>query len=438
MTRAPRLRRRAFLRGSAGALLALPTLHAFAESTENGRGRSREEPVVPRRMVCIGTTYGFVPANFFPEEVGEEYALSPLLAPLAELRRKFTVFSQLDHGANGIGGHQGVHALLSGVLSKNARGLPHGNVTVDQVAAESVGAATRYPSLQFTTGSDPCNLLSWSRAGVAIPPVQDLRALHALLFQAQPHAERSLLQTLHREQISILDLVRGDADRMRNRISQEDRRLLDQYFTSVRDLERRLTQSAAWLDRPKPQVSYEVPAGANEMDFAERVPLYYDLITLALQTDSTRVITFELSELGGNLGGLPITRGYHQLTHHGKVESYLDELAVIETFQMQQFARFLRQLEAIPEPNGGTLLDNTITLLGSGMGNASSHSNKDLPLLLAGGGFRHGRHLRFEKDPARGTATPAANLFLSLLQRFGVETDEFNLATGTLNGLEVG
>lgn len=419
-------------------MLALPTLHAFADPSTATRRRSQGEPDVPLRMVCIGTTYGFVPQMFFPRDVGEDYALSPLLEPLAGLRRKFTVFSQLDHGANGIGGHQGVHAFLSGVLSKNARGLPHGNVTVDQVAAESVGAATRYPSLQFTTGSDPCNLLSWSRAGVAVPPVQDLRTLHALLFQEQPRSERSLLKTLHQEQISILDLVRGDADRMRSRVGREDLRLLDQYFTSVRELEKRLTQSAAWLDRPKPRVSYELPAAAGEKDFADRVPLYYDLITLALQTDSTRVLTFELSELGGNLGGLPITRGYHQLTHHGKVESYLDELAVIETFQMRQFARFLQQLDSIREPNGRTLLDNTITLLGSGMGNASSHSNKDLPLLLAGGGFRHGRHLRFPKDPSRGAATPASNLFLSMLQRFGIETDEFNLATGTLNGLEVG
>lgn len=202
-------------------------------------------------------------------------------------------------------------------------------------------------------------------------------------------------------------------------------------------MEKRLTQSAAWLDRPKPQVSYEVPRDANELDFTDRVPLYYDLMVLALQTDSKRVITLELSDIGSNHGGFPITKGYHQLTHHGKVASYLKELSIIERFHTSQFARFLDQLAAVTETNGKTLLDNTMALLGSGMGNASSHSNRDLPLILAGGGFRHGQHLRFEKDNARGSSTPAANLFLSMLQQFGVETDEFNLPTGRLTGLEV-
>ncbi|MFT5131088.1 MAG: hypothetical protein ACI8W8_004723, partial [Rhodothermales bacterium] len=173
------------------------------------------------------------------------------------------------------------------------------------------------------------------------------------------------------------------------------------------------------------------PRDAVRLDFVDRVPLYYDLMALALQTDSTRVITFEISDIGANSGGLPITKGYHQLTHHGKVPSYLDELLVIERFHSIQFARFLDQLAAIPEPNGKTLLDNSMALLGSGMGNASSHSNRDLPLLLAGGGFRHGQHLRFDRE------TPAANLFVSMLQRFGLETDQFNLATGTLTGLDL-
>jgi hypothetical protein len=222
-----------------------------------------------------------------------------------------------------------------------------------------------------------------------------------------------------------------------NRVGKNDQEKLDQYFTSVRELEKRLTQSEAWLDKPKPTVSYEVPNGADDMDFVKRVPLYYDLIALALQTDSTRVITFELSDIGANSGGFPITKGYHQLTHHGKVESYIEELSIIENFHTKQFARFLDKLSAVQEPNGKTLLDNTMALLGSGMGNASSHSNKDLPLLLAGGGFKHGQHLRYEKDKSRGTYTPACNLFVSMLQRFGADVDQFNLSSGTLTGLEV-
>ena len=168
------------------------------------------------------------------------------------------------------------------------------------------------------------------------------------------------------------------------------------------------------------------------MDFVERVPLYYHLMALALQTDSPRVITFSLADLGGNSGGFPLTRGYHQLTHHGKVVRYIKELSIIERSHTKQFGRFLDQLDAVREPNGKTLLDNTMALLGSGMGNASSHSNKNLPLLLAGGGFKHGQHLRYKKG-----STPACNLFVSMLQRFGVETDKFNRGTGTLSGLGI-
>lgn len=424
------MNRRTMLRGSGGSVLALPHLNAMAgDATAN-------DP--PMRLVCVGTTFGFVPKLFFPEQAGGDYVMPELLKPLEHHREHFTVFSHLDHGVNGVGGHQGVHAYLSGVLSKNSQGFREQNVTVDQKAAAHVGATTRYPSMQFTTGSEPNNLLSWTTAGVAIPPIQDLRLLHAMLFQSTDRQERTILRRLHEEQQSILDLVRTDANILAKRIGREDRDKLDQYFTSVRSVERRLTQSAAWLDRPKPTVRYQVPTDANEMDFVDRVPLYYDLMALALQTDSTRVITLEISDIGRNSGGFPITKGYHQLTHHGKVAGYIEELSVIERFHTSQFARFLDRLAAVDEPNGKTLLDNTMSLLGSGMGNASSHSNRDLPLLLAGGGFRHGQHLRFEKDRERGTSTPASNLFLSMLQRFGVETDRFNLATGTLNGLEVG
>ena len=392
---------------------------------------------VPMRMVCVGTNFGFVPQLFFPTGVGRGYTMSELLNPLAHHRENFTIFSQLDHGAEGVGGHGGVHAYLSGVLAKNSKGLKEGNISIDQKAAQFVGANTRYASMQFTSGSTAGNLLSWTNSGVAIPPVQDLRALYSLLFQKSDPQEINLLKRAHAEEKSILDLVKSDADRLMGRVGKLDREKLERYFTSVRELEKSLTQSEAWLDRPKPKVSYALPNSADEMDFVDRVPLYYDLIALALETDSTRVITFELSDIGANSGGFPITKGYHQLTHHGKVESYLEELSIIEKFHTRQFSRFLNKLAAVEEPNGKTLLDNTMTLFGSGMGNASSHSNKDLPLLLAGGGFKHGQHLRFEKDKSRGVETPACNLFVSMLQRFGLEIDHFNFSTGTLTGLEI-
>lgn len=425
-----RIDRRTFLRGLGGAMMALPFLDIMATTAPQSK--------VPMRMVCVGTNFGFVPKLFFPTDAGSNYVLPELLKPIAHHREKFSIFSQLDHGSEGVGGHGGVHAYLSGILTKNAKGFKESNISVDQKAAEYVGTDTRFSSMQFTSGSSAGNLLSWTNSGVAIPPVQDLRVLYSLLFQKTDPKELNILKRVHAEEKSILDLVRLDADRLMNRVGKNDREQLDQYFTSVRELEKRLTQSEAWLDKPKPKVSYEIPNGADDMDFVDRVPLYYDLIALALQTDSTRVITFELSDIGVNSGGFPITKGYHQLTHHGKVESYIQELSIIERFHTGQFARFLDKLAAVREPNGKTLLDNTMALLGSGMGNASSHSNKDLPLLLAGGGFRHGQHLQFEKDKGRGVYTPACNLFVSMLQRFGADVDQFNLSTGTLTGLEVG
>ena len=415
--------RRGFLRGLGGAVLALPHLNLMAK--EKGG-----QP--PMRMVCVGTNFGFVPSLFFPEVTGRDYVAPELIRELDRHREKFTIFSQLDHGSEGVGGHGGVHAFLSGVLSKNAKGFEERNVSVDQKAAAHVGSDTRFASMQFSTGRESGSALSWSSSGVALPQQNNLSLLYSMLFQAPGRHELSMLRRTHVEKRSVLDLVRSDAKLLQRRVGREDQQKLDHYFTSVRELERKLIQSKAWLDQPKPSTAYGLPAGSNGMDFVDRVPLYYDLMVLALQTDSTRVITFLVADLGANSGGFPITRGYHQLTHHGKVTSYIKELSIIERFHTQQFGRFLDKLDAIHEPNGKTLLDNTMALLGSGMGNASSHSNKNLPLLLAGGGFKHGQHLRFKMG-----GTPACNLFVSMLQRFGVETDFFNRSSGTLSWMDV-
>ena len=403
-------------------MVTLPHLEAMA---------TPKAPEPPMRMVCAGTNFGFVPQLFFPEQEGMDYKAPLLIRELEHQRENFTIFSNLDHGTEGVGGHTGVHAFLSGIRSKHSKGYAEKNVSFDQKAAAHVGAATRYPSMQFATGRDSGSALSWNSSGVALPSESNLSRLYALLFQAPGPKEMGVLRKAHQEKKSILDLVRHDADLLGKRIGTEDKGKLDQYFTSVRELEKKLIQSQAWLDKPKPKVDYQLPAGASSMEFVDRVPLYYDLMTLALQTDSTRVITFSISDLGANTGGFPVTRGYHQLTHHGKVASYIKELSIIERFHTKQFGRFLDKLKEIQEPGGKTLLENTMALLGSGMGNASSHSNKNLPLLLAGGGFKHGNHIRFSKG-----STPASNLFVSMMQRFGMETDQFNLSTGTLNGLE--
>lgn len=425
-----RIDRRSMLRGTGGALLALPYLDAMAAT--------RQPSEVPMRMACVGLNFGLVPQLFFPEQTGKDYVLSDRLQPLNEFRDDFTVFSGLDHGVNAQGGHGGVHAYLSGVLSKNSSGMPEANISIDQKAAQFVNAQTRYPSLELASGKgDVNNMLSWSASGVAIPRVGDVQVIYDLLFQ---RVDPSLRDTTRRElevRSSILDLVKTDADFLKRKVGSRDRQKLERYFDSVRSVEKRLVQSREWLDKPKPPTDYRLPAGASRLDFVDRVPLYYDLMRLAIETDSTRVITLALADIGANYGGFAISRGYHQLTHHGKVPEYITELSVIEQFHMEQLARFLKQLRSVEEPNGKTLLDNCMVLFGSGMGNASSHSNRNLPLLLAGGGFRHGEHKSYFKDSANKVATPAANLFVSMLQRFGMEVDQFGLSDGTLTGLEV-
>ena len=423
----PSMDRRTVLRGLGGIALSLPWLEAMA---------SPGAAAPPMRMVCIGTSFGFVPDHFFPTEAGGDFEAPLYLKPLEQYRDRYTVFSQLDHGSFATGGHGGVHAFLSGILSSGAKNFSQRNISVDQVAASHIGADTRYSSMQFCPEVDPNNTLSWTSAGVAIPPVEKLRTIFEMLFVGTDPAAVDRLHRQHDDRASILDLVRQDAKRLESEVSAADKVQLDHYFTSVRALERRLAQSRAWVSKPKPGTDYVLHEGADELNFIDRVPLFYDLIRLALQTDTTRVVSFELSRIGKNSGGFPITRDYHRLTHHGMVESYLDELIIIEQYHMQQFARFVDELLSVKEDDGSTLLDNTMVLLGSGLGNGSSHSNRDIPLLLAGGGFRHGQHLRFDKDASGRTVTPASNLFLSMLQRFGVETDEFNLATGTLTGLE--
>ena len=424
-----KLDRRTLLRGAGGACLALPFLDAMAiGATADGR---------PMRMACIGLNFGLVPDHFFPQRTGPDYVLTERLRPLEGIREDFTVFSGLDHGVNAQGGHGGVHAFLSGVLSRNSAGMPEANISIDQKAAQFVGDSTRYPSLQLASGNDPNHMLSWSASGVSIPPMTNVETIYNVLFRRIDPRLRDSTQARYAARASILDLVRTDADYLRRQVGAQDRQKLDRYFDSVREVERRITQSSAWLDRPKPPVDYVLPANANSLDFVDRVPLYYDLMTLALQTESTRVITLALADIGANYGGFQISRGYHQLTHHGKVPEYINELSIIEQFHMAQLARFLEQLKSFQEPDGKTLLDNTMVLFGSGMGNASSHSNKNLPLILAGGGFRHGEHKAYFRDEAKKEASPAGSLFVSMLQQMGLEIDRFGLANGTLAGLEV-
>jgi len=419
------LQRRSFLK-AAGVTIALPALESL-----RSRAYAAAATEAPRRMVCVGNEFGMYPGAFWPKQTGRDYELTTLLEPLAEQRDHFTVFSHLDHGLKG--GHFAIHGFLTGVNAADARGMPEGGISLDQRAAEFVGSRTRFPSL--AVGSEGglhggCRM-SWTRTGTRVPPIPGPRELfHALFVEDGPEARRRATDRI-RLQESILDAVLEDAGSLERRLSTTDRRKLDEYLASIRDVEVKLQLDRQWQDVPKPTPEIEEPTNHG---LTRDLPAVYDLIALALQTDSTRVATLEI---GGTFvsSDLGIREGYHSLSHHGQVQAKIDLLVQIELYQMQQLARFLEKLRGIREPNAdGTLLDRTMVLAGSGMGNANSHTNVNLPIILAGGGFRHGEHKQYP-DEAR-QRVPLTNLYVSMLQQFGVETERFSTSTGTLTGLE--
>ncbi len=407
-----------------GSFLALPLLEA--NSAPGG-------VIAPKRITATGIFYGFVPENFHPKATGKSYVSPLLLKPLDPHRRDYTVFSGLDHNLNG--GHNATKFFLSGIPTTESKGFAEANVSVDQKAAQFVGGGTRFPSLALDSGKGSEHTLSWTRNGNAVQPTRSLEQLYQMLFRKDDAFARSQVERDLADKRSILDLTREQANGFQKGLGKQDKEKLDQYFTSVREFENRIEQSKLWLDREKPETGYTLPRKSDSLTLRERTPLFYDLMTLALQTDSTRVITLAFTNLGKDNGGLPgVSHGYHTLSHHGQVKESIAELSIIETFHVAQFSRFLGKLKEVEEPGGRTLLDNTMALLGSGMSNANSHSNRDLPVVLAGGGFKHGEHKHYARDGKH--SIPLCNLYLSMLQNFGLEIDRFNTSSGTLTGFE--
>jgi hypothetical protein len=230
-----------------------------------------------------------------------------------------------------------------------------------------------------------------------------------------------------------LDLTLDGAGSTRRRLGPRDREKLDQYLTAVRETEMKLHKAQEWEDRPKPKPPGPPPTDIENMaDCIGRTELLYDMMHLAVASDSTRIVTMNQPQFNPAPPIAGVTEGYHNLSHHGQDAGKLAQLTLIEIEQMKAFGRFLAKLQAADD-GGGTLLDHTTVLLGSNLGNASSHSNENLPIIVAGGGFKHGQHLAF--NPAKNAPLP--NLFTTILQRLGLEVDRFASSTGTLTGLEI-
>jgi len=412
--------RRTFLR-AAGVGLSLPVLESFGAAPSKAS---------PKRMIAINQDLGFIPKRFFPETSGKDYSLSPYLEKLAAHRQQFTVFSGLSHpGVDG--GHRADKTFLT-AAPHPGRASFRNSISLDQVMANELGHETRFRSLSL--GINDARSLSYTQAGVEIPTIQSAAELYKKMFlQGDRKAVEAQLVRL-RKKGSILDVVMGQSSDLSKRVSASDRQRIDQFQTAVRSLEQRLAEAQAWETRPRPRVDETMPEyPEDKKQFLEMVRMMNDMSRLAFQTDSTRVITLFLGSVrtpGVNFDDGRSLGGYHNLSHHGKDEAKLKQLGEIEVAQMELFGELLRDLQEVDEPDG-SLLDNTMVLYGCHMGDANIHNNTNLPVILAGGGFRHGQHLAFNQQNNR----PLANLYLSMLHNMGLETDRFASSTGTLTGL---
>ncbi len=422
----PTMNRRRFILSSIGASLALPSLPSLLASAVGGNSAvqtAKGAGAGARRFVAIGNLLGYQVKHLFPETTGSAYEQTTLLKPLWDVRKHLTVYRGLDHGIKG--GHFAVHSFLSGVLNSEAQARPLGNVTIDQFMADKIGHETRFPSL--TVGSEGgihggCQI-AWTKAGVRVPPITGPAELFDRLFVGDSPERQTRRNQENRLQASILDSGLEDANRLAKRVNREDKDKLDEYFTSIRDVEKRLELRQRWASLPKPQPPFDRPENKNKV---QDLPMLYELIALALQTDSTRIATLEI---GGDFlpQDLGIDKSYHGLSHHGNDQAAIKHLITLETYQVEQFGKFVARLSKLNDGDR-TLLDSTSVLFGSGIGDANTHKNSDLPILLAGGGYRHGE---FKKIPSSGpNKVPLCNLYVDLAQRMGVETDSFGNSTG--------
>jgi len=394
--------RRTVLRGF-GVAMALPLLDSMTPAF----GKGSEIVKAPRRFVGASNGLGFHAPFFFPDQTGRDYKTSRYLKSIDDLRDQFTVISGVSHPDVG-GGHKAMPCILTAApySGSNFRN----SISRDQLMAMHLGGN-----------------------GSMIPPENSPQRLFAQLFVDESPEARKIQRRRLGEGRSIMDLVGAEAKSIQKRVGPGDRDKLDAYFTSVRDLERQLVVNEDWVDRPKPKVDALPPDPvAENNDTIAKQKAMYDVIFLALQTDSTRFITMHTEGSGTRIPLDGVSQGYHQLSHHGRDEHKISELAIIEEAQVNAWGSLVRRLHETPEADG-TLLDSTMLLLTSNLGNASAHDTKNMPVVFAGGGFEHGQHLGFD----RKNNYPLPNLFTSMLQRLGLEVDAFASATGTMRGLDL-
>ncbi len=422
-----KLPRRAFLR-SLGVTLALPWLESVTSAMD-----AAAQP--PRRMLLISNNLGVLPKPFFPEATGPDYEFSPYLTELAQFRNDFTVLSGLSH-PDVAGGHSTENCFLTAARGPTRSGFRN-TISLDQFAAERLGPVTRFPTLNLGVNIDKANRsLAWTRDGVLLPAEDSAPALFQKMFVQGDRV--AVQQQLHRleERGSILDTLLDDAQHFRRHLGRDDQSRLDQYLTSVREIEERLHAARQWEMRPKPTTIQLPPEDIRDpKQFLEKFELMLSMARLALESDSTRIVTLMVDAFATPVFRLHpdqnTTDGYHNLSHHGQAEDKVEQLQDADRQQMALLRKLMEQLASTHEGDD-RLLDRTMILFGSNMGDANTHDNTNLPILLAGGGLKHGQHLAFNHDDNK----PLCNLFVTMLQQLGTETAAFGSSTGSLNEIQ--
>lgn len=415
------LDRRTFLR-AAGACVSLPLLDAM------GPSYGAERDAAPRRLLSVCTNLGVLDQNFRPTQSGSDYALTPYLEVLKPFRKEFTVISGTSHDEV-TGGHAAEVSFLTAAPGAGSASFRN-TISLDQFAAERIGFHTRVPSLPLVVSKSGNPSLSFSSSGVMLPAERSPAMVFRSLFVAGSPGDTARQIEQLRVGRSILDTVGARSASLKATVGSADRDRLEQYFTSVREVERRLLAAEEWEKKPKPKVDAPVPSDGEYL--LEKLNAMYDLVRLAFATDSTRLVTLmiRLDGFGAHVPG--VSDESHNLSHHVGRADKLEQLKKLELAQFVALSGLLKGLRDSKE-SGGSLLDNTVTLYGSNLGNGNNHDTRNLPILLAGGGFRHGQHLSFDRQ----RNYPLSNLFVSILKHLGVESDKFGTSTGSMRGLEL-
>jgi hypothetical protein len=412
------LHRRTFLHAS-GVGLALP----FLEAMNPALGRQSQPP--PKRMVTICTALGLHGPALYPKTTGTGYESTEYLDLLKAHRKQFTLFSGLSHPDQG-GEHSTELSFLSAARNPEQAGFRN-SVSIDQHAAGALGYVTRFPSVILSSNGPKSQ--SYTRGGVMVPAEHRPARMFAKMFlKGSPDEVRRIKRHLA-EGRSILDELKTQTKSLQTKTSTADRRRLEEYFEAVRAAEKDLVAAQAWLKKPKPTVKQVQPADiVDKTDLVGRAKLLMNLVPLILQTDTSRVISITIQDhhVVPQVSGVSLE--HHNLSHHGRDQKKIVQLKKIEKTLLSCYGDLIGQLKGLTE-GSGTLLDHTSVLFGSNLGNANAHDPRNLPILLAGGGFKHGKYVAHN----RKNNTPLCNLYLSMLHKMGVESKSFATSTGTIN-----